>query len=265
MIACVLMCGGKGTRLKTNNNLHIEKPLLNLRNKPLIEYVIEAVRKSGLDIKIFAAISNNTSRTRLFLAEKYLENITLIETSGIEYSKDYLEVLKFFKDKESSTIKKENENISTNNNINNNNNNNNNTFSNSSNTNSSTSNSTGTSSNKKYKILFLPIDLPLISSKTINKIINLKQKRTCITIISNSKYSSQYGINPSYKLKINNTDYFYTGISVIDYLMIDWSKKNQWFNEELKIADNIEFIFNINTLDDLKKAEKYLINRSKTE
>lgn len=257
MIACILMCGGKGTRLNTNNNLHIEKPLLNLRNKPLIEYVIEAVRKSGTDIRIFAAVSNNTPKTKLFLTKKYLYNITLIETSGIEYSKDYLEVLKFFKDKESSTKKKENKDIYTNNS----NSNNNNTFSNS----TSTDSSSDTSSNKKYKILFLPIDLPLISSKTIDEIINLKQKLPCITIISNSKHPSQYGINPSYKLKIDNTDYFYTGISVIDYLMIDWSKKNQWFNEEFKVKNNIEFIFNVNTLDDLKKAEKYLIDRSKTE
>jgi NDP-sugar pyrophosphorylase family protein len=40
------MCGGKGSRLNPNSISKIEKPLLELKNKSLIEYMIEAIQNS---------------------------------------------------------------------------------------------------------------------------------------------------------------------------------------------------------------------------
>ena len=100
MISCVLMCGGKGSRLNTNPTVKVEKPLLELKNKSLIEHMIEAVQNSKKNFKIYAAVSKNTVKTKEFLKSRYCNDITLIETTGSGFSNDYLIVLQFFKDKE---------------------------------------------------------------------------------------------------------------------------------------------------------------------
>ena len=82
MISCVLMCGGKGSRLNTDPTVKVEKPLLELKNKPLIEYMIEAVQNSKKNFKIYAAVSKNTEKTKDFLKSRYSNDITLIETTG---------------------------------------------------------------------------------------------------------------------------------------------------------------------------------------
>jgi len=43
MISCVLMCGGKGSRLNTDPTVKVEKPLLELKNRSLIEHMIDAI------------------------------------------------------------------------------------------------------------------------------------------------------------------------------------------------------------------------------
>ena len=100
MINCVLMCGGKGSRLNTDPIVKVEKPLLELKNKSLIEHMIEAVQNSKKNFKIYAAVSKNAVKTKEFLKSRYRSDITLIETSGSGFSNDYLIVLQFFKDKE---------------------------------------------------------------------------------------------------------------------------------------------------------------------
>ncbi len=90
MISCVLMCGGKGSRLNTNPTVKVEKPLLELKNKSLIEYMIEAVQNSKKNFKIYAAVSKNAVKTKEFLKNRYCNDITLIETTGSGFSNDYL-------------------------------------------------------------------------------------------------------------------------------------------------------------------------------
>jgi adenosylcobinamide-phosphate guanylyltransferase len=89
------MCGGKGTRIKSSVDYKIEKPLLKIKDKPMIEYLINTINETHKFKKIFAAVSNNTQKTRQFIEDNFQNEITLLVTSGREYSEDYLKIIKY--------------------------------------------------------------------------------------------------------------------------------------------------------------------------
>ena len=222
MISCVLMCGGKGSRLNTDPTVKVEKPLLELKNKSLIEYMIEAVQNSKKNFKIYAAVSKNAVKTKEFLKNRYCNDITLIETTGSGFSNDYLIVLQFFKDIEN---KWEN----------------------------------GIQDFAYNKILFLPTDLPLISSKTIDEITDLYQSSSSIAIVVDKKMFIQNNFVPStFVTEISKADYCYTGISILDFHTIDGLEHTDQIKEVPVIMSNLELVYNINTVDDLEKTEKFM-------
>jgi adenosylcobinamide-phosphate guanylyltransferase len=222
MISCVLMCGGKGSRLNTDPTVKVEKPLLELKNKSLIEHMIEAVQNSKKNFKIYAAVSKNAVKTKEFLQSRYCNDITLIETTGSGFSNDYLIVLQFFKDKEN---KGEN----------------------------------GIQDVAYNKILFLPTDLPLISSKTLDEITDLYQSSSSIAIVVDKKMFIQNNFIPStFVTEISKADYCYTGISILDFHTIAGLEHIDQIKEVPVIMSNLELVYNINTVDDLEKAEKFI-------
>jgi adenosylcobinamide-phosphate guanylyltransferase len=222
MINCVLMCGGKGSRLNTDPIVKVEKPLLELKNKSLIEHMIEAVQNSKKNFKIYAAVSKNAVKTKEFLKSRYRSDITLIETSGSGFSNDYLIVIQFFKDKE----KKE---------------------------------KNGIQDFVNNKILFLPTDLPLISSKTLDKITELHQSSPSIAIVVDKKMFIQNNFAPStFVTEISKVEYCYTGVSILDFHTIAGLEHVDQIKEVPMIMNNLELVYNINTVDDLKKAEKFI-------
>ena len=219
---CVLMCGGKGTRLKKTLGLDVEKPLIKLRNKPLIEYVINTLIWSNRFKGLFAAVSVNTPKTREFIKSNYGDQVTLIETTGRGYSEDYLKVIEYFKEMENE---------------------------------------------KKHgikKILFLPIDIPLISLDTLTQLIAINQEKPCLTIVLEKGFVKSMGIMPSeFELAIDNKNYCYSGISIMDIKKIDVDMGNSTegfasIDEEYKTLNRVEIACNTNTLEDLKTAEKFL-------
>lgn len=218
---CVLMCGGKGTRMNVEfNNFKIEKPLIKLKNIPLIEYIINSIIETGLNLQIYAAVSPNTKKTRQFLMDNFFDKITLLETSGIEYSKDYLEILNYFKNKKFNHEE----------------------------------------ARYEYKIIFLPIDMPLLSSDILINISRMEQKNPCLVIVLERKHFQKYDIDPSYEIELDNKKYHYSGISVVDISKFEqrYNKENMIIEEEYKILNNSELAININTIKDLNKIEKLL-------
>jgi adenosylcobinamide-phosphate guanylyltransferase len=216
------MCGGKGSRLNANSISKVEKPLLELKNKSLIEYMIEAIQNSKKNFKIYAAVSKNTVKTKEFLRSRYFNVVTLVETTGSGFSIDYLNVLRFFKSKE---IKEKN----------------------------------GTQDFVNNKILFLPADLPLISSKTLDEITDLKQVYPSIAIVVDKKIFIQNNFVPStFVTEISKIDHCYTGISLLDFHTVAGLEHVDQIIEVPMIMNNLELVYNINTIGDLKKAEKLL-------
>ena len=74
----VVMAGGRATRMD-----RVEKALLRLRGKPLIEYILDVARKLGGEL--YSAPSRHTPLTRRWCVER---GIPIIEAMGEGYSKD---------------------------------------------------------------------------------------------------------------------------------------------------------------------------------
>ena len=82
----LVMAGGKGTRMKSN-----EEKLLLPYKQPLVLHVIDALKNSNCFEKIIAATSPNSPQTKNILVEN---NISIIETSGEGFVTDLNNILK---------------------------------------------------------------------------------------------------------------------------------------------------------------------------
>jgi adenosylcobinamide-phosphate guanylyltransferase len=96
-IIAVIMAGGKGSRMK--RDYKTEKPLLKIKGKRLIEYVIEALTKSTFFYKIVVCVSQNAFNTMKFLQD-YNYNLDhpleIIEGYGNGYSNDLAFIIENF-------------------------------------------------------------------------------------------------------------------------------------------------------------------------
>ncbi|KAA2281145.1 hypothetical protein E5N71_05225 [Candidatus Nitrosocosmicus sp. SS] len=241
MINCVLMCGGRGSRLDLNSSLQgpedpiIEKPLLKLKQKPLIQYIINVLEDFKIDLRIFAAISPKTKKTEEYIYKAYPNKVTILNTSGKGFSNDYKEVIQYFEtihkrlDQKKQQIQIRD-------------------------------------SSESNKILFLPIDVPLVTKRILKKILRINQKTPCISIVIDKNIVTKYGFTPTpFTIWINNHEYCYSGISLVDISQL-LKKTNgtfigDWLEEKAIIISDPRLAFNINTNKELNLAEEYLNNR----
>ncbi len=86
----LVMCGGKGTRMKSS-----EEKLLLKYKKPIVEHVLIAMQKSKIFSKIICATSNNAPKTRKFVSEMGFD---ILDTMGNGYANDLHESLMKFKE-----------------------------------------------------------------------------------------------------------------------------------------------------------------------
>ena len=80
-ITALVMAGGKGTRMRISE----EKPLIKICGKPVIEYVIEALKKAKKIDSIVVATTICTPKTAKFMSQF---PVKLIETPGKDYVSD---------------------------------------------------------------------------------------------------------------------------------------------------------------------------------
>jgi GTP:adenosylcobinamide-phosphate guanylyltransferase len=92
MIA-VIMCGGKGSRFITQDN--IEKPLARIRGQTLIEIVLRAVILSGQFSRILCVSGPCSPHTTQLLERNYraVHEIEVMIADGLGYSKDLSKAL----------------------------------------------------------------------------------------------------------------------------------------------------------------------------
>ena len=93
MIAAI-MCGGKGSRMVQSS--FTEKPMILFRDKPMIEYVLDALVGSGKFSSIFAVTSYHTAKTTIYLQRHQYcmdGNVKLTSTTGINYSEDLCQLI----------------------------------------------------------------------------------------------------------------------------------------------------------------------------
>lgn len=104
MIVSVLMAGGFGTRMKTNE----EKPLVLFKNRTLIDHVISNLNESKYIEEIFIATSDNSPNVSTH-AKKINEfgtdkRITNLNTPGNGYLNDLSFILEYFQKKSEDII-----------------------------------------------------------------------------------------------------------------------------------------------------------------
>ena len=80
-VSALLMAGGKGTRM---NSLQ-EKPLIKICDKPVIEYVFNALKNTKNINNIYIAVTHQTPKTTKYI-EKFQTNI--VTTPGKDYVSD---------------------------------------------------------------------------------------------------------------------------------------------------------------------------------
>ena len=81
MVTALIMAGGKGSRMDFKS----EKPLIMINNKPMIQYVIDALNESKKVNDIIVATSKNTPETDKFLKEIGIKTFV---TPGEDYVHD---------------------------------------------------------------------------------------------------------------------------------------------------------------------------------
>lgn len=80
-VTALVMAGGKGTRM----HLAEEKPLIKVCGKPVIEYVIAALRCAKKIDSVVVAVTSCTPKTAKFLSQF---PVKIIETPGKDYVSD---------------------------------------------------------------------------------------------------------------------------------------------------------------------------------
>ena len=85
----LVMAGGRGSRMK----LPIEKPLLEINGKKLIEYVLDALEKSNNIDNIHIAVSANGPETGKWLTPRS-RDFNIINTPGSGYVSDMVGAVK---------------------------------------------------------------------------------------------------------------------------------------------------------------------------
>ncbi len=86
MTVAIVMAGGKGTRM----NVTEEKPMIKVKDKPMIQYVIEALLRSKHIEKVLVAISPNTPKTHEFIKDFPVD---VVDTPGKGYIEDLSYIL----------------------------------------------------------------------------------------------------------------------------------------------------------------------------
>lgn len=199
------MCGGKGSRLQ--GFAKIEKPLLKLNGRTMVELVFDALLNSEEFYKIVAVTSRNTPMTSSYIATKLSRKVDLIETSGIAYPCDISVVLNIF---------------------------------------------------RPYTIFVVGCDLPLLRLRDIKKILSQhRPEHACTSVVSDKRFVTSLGINPSIIVRINARQYCHTGISIFDSSKICGTDR---VDEHYVVINQKGVAVNVNTRSDFEIAQKLMSN-----
>jgi adenosylcobinamide-phosphate guanylyltransferase len=195
-----IMCGGKGSRMQ--GFADIEKPLLKLNGKTMLELVVDTLLQSKNFSKILAATSSNSPNTKSYLLSNLSHKADILQTEGIGYSNDISTVL--------NTL-------------------------------------------RPATIFLVTADLPLLTSKNVNRIVlNWKREYPCTSVVSEKRFVTSMGINPSITVCIDSRQYCYSGISIIDSSKACSGAK---IDEDYLIMNEKGVAVNVNTRSDFEIAE----------
>ena len=198
----LVMAGGKGERLK---NLG-EKPLLPLHGKPMIQYVIEALRETENVNRIIVVTSKYTCKTAETVKRFQVE---VLEAPGLGYIADVQYAIRRL--------------------------------------------------GLKGPVMVVSADLPLLNSTLLSRIIDSFKRcvKPALSVMVPLQLCERLGLSPDLILKVED-GLVPTGINILKGEMIDAEE----IDEERVVLNMEEAAVNVNTVADLKVAEKLLSLRS---
>ncbi|MEM1658009.1 MAG: NTP transferase domain-containing protein [Candidatus Jordarchaeales archaeon] len=79
----LIMAGGIGSRFGV-----AEKPMARLKGRPMIDYVVAAVRQAVSVKRVYVAVSPHTPNTKRHLEEAWRGSVQLVQTPGAGYVED---------------------------------------------------------------------------------------------------------------------------------------------------------------------------------
>jgi len=200
-VPALIMAGGKGKRF----HLKIEKPLAQFLGKPLIDWVIDAVKSASKISGFYVVTSPNTLETE----KKCLtEGFNVIRTDGKDYHYDLKQAV----------IK----------------------------------------SQLYCPVLTVSSDLPALTGTFLDQIILTYEKcgKPALTVLVPMEKCREIGLSTASPYTYKGAIYAVSGINIIDGVKIFQDELDQ----EVIISDNVEAALNINSLKDLRNAERYLKN-----
>ncbi len=80
-VSALVMAGGKGTRMGSTQ----EKPLIKVCDKPVIQYVLDALNNAKKIDTIYVAVTERTPKTAQLMRES---NVQIVMTPGQDYVSD---------------------------------------------------------------------------------------------------------------------------------------------------------------------------------
>jgi len=197
-VTALVMAGGKGTRMKSEE----EKPLLRICGKPLIEYVLNALREAKKVNEIIVAVSESTPKTAS-MAKRF--SVKVVKTPGQGFCLDAQYAIKKL---------------------------------------------------KLNTVLTISADLPLIRGEVINEVIERYEQcgKPALAVMVPLAMCTRLGLDVDYVFEVNGRRLVPVGINVVDGKRID----EDTLEEEIFILQREEIAVNINRLEDLKIAKRFL-------
>jgi adenosylcobinamide-phosphate guanylyltransferase len=113
-------------------------------------------------------------------------------------------------------------------------------------------------------VLTISSDLPLLSGKFLDEVISRYEKagKPALRVFVPVEACYKYGIHPTSLEEHEGKEYAVSGINIIDgQLILNGQPLTEKQPQETFISTRLEAVFNINTPDDLKAAERYIQSR----
>ncbi|NYT11523.1 MAG: NTP transferase domain-containing protein [Methanomassiliicoccales archaeon] len=205
-VDAIVTAGGKGTRIK---ELGMEKPMIKVLEKPIIERVLDALNEAKGVRDIFVSVSDSTPVTK-----DYVEHLgyTTIHTSGKDYVKDLRASMKI---------------------------------------------------PSSRAVVVCPADLPLITSNSVDQVVSEYPRAgfQSLAVAIPSHCILSIGLEVTFEMEVNGNPVVMCGVSVVDRGVM---LSGEYLEEGYFISQKMDFALNVNSIQELRMAERILEKRSQS-
>jgi adenosylcobinamide-phosphate guanylyltransferase len=187
----------------------MEKPMIKVLEKPIIERVLDALDGAKGVRDIFVSVSDNTPVTK-----EYVEHLgyATIATSGEDYVKDLRTSMKV---------------------------------------------------PSSRAVVVCPADLPLITSNSLDQVVFEYERAgfQSLAVAIPSHCILSIGLEATFEMDVNGSPVVLCGVSVVDR---DVMLSGEYLEEGYFISQKMDFALNVNSIQELRLAERLLEKRSQS-